>query len=357
MSIRQASQAMRLFARHFPDAVGWSMAAFAGFNLFGEIVRPGFDASLLWMPLRPYPWWASRALLGATTFLLFWSLMRPAQSAWRYVLTQTLLLFLALSAGLDGALYYRRLASKEIQSAIPFPFAWLVALTLGTQIWRIRRGAGFQPSPQRVESSMPGGAAPTSTRVSATAAGIAAVVALFLLGQFFLFGQTAHLQEADCIIVMGAGVLPDGTPSRSLRDRTRRGCQLYFAGFSRHLIFSGGPSGGGVTEPEAMMTIARQLGVPSRACIRDELGTSTYRTAISTRRIMKQRGWRTALVVSHDYHLSRTWLAFHRAGVTVYTVPAKRSRLVIHDAYSILREMAAWLYYYPRPLWEPFRTS
>jgi uncharacterized SAM-binding protein YcdF (DUF218 family) len=56
------------------------------------------------------------------------------------------------------------------------------------------------------------------------------------------------------------------------------------------------------------------------------------------------------LVVSHFYHLPRIKLAYQRAGLEVYTVPAKESYLLRQMPYNMFREIAALWVYYARPL-------
>ena len=349
MSTEESTEAARLsvfgrFFRQLPCAFGWAIAGFAIFNLFGELVRPWFDANVLWMPLLLLGTWGGRILLGLTAWFLLWSLLRPALRPWRSRVTQTLLALLTFFAVIDGIKFYQQLRQGEIQSTLPLPLAWLVALVLLLQIWRVRRAAVAPPRPA---------AAGKGAAVVTTVLGVAGVVEVFLLAQFFLFGGTGYLGKADCIIVMGAGVTPDGSASRSLLDRTLIGCRLLLDGKAEFLIFSGGPTKVGVSEPEVMAGIATENRIPRNRYILDERGSSTYATVINTRRLMRENGWKTAIVVSHDYHLSRTALAFRRAGVAVQTYPARRSRVMWTDAFNVFRESAAWVYYYFRPLWEP----
>ncbi len=198
---------------------------------------------------------------------------------------------------------------------------------------------------------------PAKARAAGILAGLVCMEALFFFGQFFLVGGTALRKKADCIIVMGAGVMPGGVPSLSMNDRTLKGCELLKDGWSDAIIFTGGPSEHGVSEPALMREIAAREGVPVGASVLDEQGRSTHDTVISARKIMARRGWSSAIVVSHDYHLSRTRLAFHRGGMQVSTWPAKRSRFTFHDVYIVMREAAAWRYYYFRPLWDSLRRE
>jgi uncharacterized SAM-binding protein YcdF (DUF218 family) len=52
------------------------------------------------------------------------------------------------------------------------------------------------------------------------------------------------------------------------------------------------------------------------------------------------------LVVSHFYHLPRIKLAYERAGLEVYTVPAAQSAIVPQTPANVAREVPAlWVYY------------
>ena len=54
---------------------------------------------------------------------------------------------------------------------------------------------------------------------------------------------------------------------------------------------------------------------------------------------------RRVLAVSHDYHLPRVRMAFDRAGVTAYTVPADETRTLVRLPYYMAREILAfWVY-------------
>ena len=48
-----------------------------------------------------------------------------------------------------------------------------------------------------------------------------------------------EVEDYDCIIVLGAGVRKDGTPSPMLRDRLDKGIELYNQGVAPKIIMSG----------------------------------------------------------------------------------------------------------------------
>lgn len=338
---------VRLVLAAFPGAIGWTVALFCLFNVLGDLLRPRFDANYTWMPLDLYGGWA-RLFMGAFGLFLLWSLVRPAAPAWRYVVTQAMLLFLCVECLRHTRNFYSALADGRAGTWLPVPFALPVLVALALQLWRVRRAFKEPARP-------PAGSWPA--RVTATAAGMLIVWEFFLLGQMFMVGTVSWPRRADCIIVMGAGVTPDGRPSLALVDRVREGVNLYRRGFAPRIVMSGGPGVlNGPTEPAVMADLALNWRVAPAAVIRDDLGLTSFDTAVSCRRIMMRNGWRRALVVSHDYHLSRTMLAFYRAGVPVSTAPAPRTRLQVIDFWMLVRESCAWTYYYFRPFWQTYDT-
>jgi uncharacterized SAM-binding protein YcdF (DUF218 family) len=88
-----------------------------------------------------------------------------------------------------------------------------------------------------------------------------------------------------------------------------------------------------------------RLGVPSDAIILDPGGHNTDASVANTARIFDDNGMRRILAVSQFYHLPRIKLAYARAGVDVWTVPA-RTILVPRTWAIVAREIPAfWLYY------------
>ena len=179
---------------------------------------------------------------------------------------------------------------------------------------------------------------------------------LFPLAQIYCFGETDYRRNADAIVVFGARVMADGTPSQALTDRTKTAIQLYKEHRAPILIFSGGPGDGQVSEPQAMRNLALEQGVPDSAIILDEQGLNTDLTVAHTIKILQDRHMKTALAVSNAYHLPRIKLAFSRAipgtGIAdVYTVPAHEDQPLSARSFFIAREIVALWDYYLRPLW------
>ena len=330
-------------ARDLGYGVGVCMACYSVVNIAGDLVRPGFDASILCMPLAPTRWWASRLTVAAATVLLCVSMVRPLRNWALYAAAQCLMLLLMVSAAAAALGTVWPLLGNEVSRALPARYTVLLAAAFASQVIRIRAGRRRERSEAR---GWPGRCG--------RAAAVCVVGAAFLGAQFFLFGAARRDVRADCAVVMGAGVLWGGEPGHALGERTQTACRLYLRGRVKHLIFSGGPVYGRYTEPISMRAYAVKLGVPRGAMVLDDEGISTYDTARNARRIMAARGWRTAVVVTHEYHISRTWLAFRRARVEAVGYPAQRRGFRWgKDLFAILRECAAWGYYFVSPLWRP----
>ena len=143
--------------------------------------------------------------------------------------------------------------------------------------------------------------------------------------------------EADCILVLGAGLQPDGRPSPMLSERIRTGVALYKAGASARLLMSGDHGTKGHDEVNAMKDAALAAGVPSEAVFMDHAGFSTYDSMYRARDIF---GAKKLVVVTQEYHLPRAlWIA-RRMGLEAVGVACDTQRYS-GQLYRDLRELLA----------------
>lgn len=94
-----------------------------------------------------------------------------------------------------------------------------------------------------------------------------------------------------------------------------------------------------------MRAILVRSGVPERAIIVDRAGNNTRLTAIHTRRLMQERGWQSAVVISQYYHVPRAKLALRQEGVPYVSGAAAEYRFACTDPLSIIREFAGFYTY------------
>jgi len=151
-------------------------------------------------------------------------------------------------------------------------------------------------------------------------------------------GLSDDIHAADVAIVLGSKVEVSGVPSTRLRARLDRAVELYKQGLFQHVIVSGGTGSEGFDEAAVMKAYLIEKGVPGDQVYVDSQGASTYLTAKNSSRMMKENNWRSALVVSQYFHISRTKLALRRFGVSpVFSAHADYFEL--RDIYSIAREV------------------
>lgn len=335
-------QAGRRFSRFGAVWIGVArgLALFIGgfslLNLIGELRHPGFDANLWWIDLRMLgPGWSHGLLALAGLLLPVWAIWMPRGRASHVAAAVTLLL---LAATMGNALAVRTLAHQgAIATACPISFSLLV---LGALAWVF---VAMQTGPRTKYPIRP-------TEVAVIGMTISACLAGFPLAQMWCFGMTDYRRPADAVVVFGARVYADGGLSLAVADRVRTACSLYREGLVRMVILSGGPGDGDVHETEGMRRMAVGLGVPDRDILLDEQGLNTEATVRNTCGILAERRLSRVLAVSHFYHLPRIKLAYQRHGREVYTVPAQETRRLRALPAYMLREIAAVLFYYVKPL-------
>ena len=125
--------------------------------------------------------------------------------------------------------------------------------------------------------------------------------------------------NADCIIVLGAGVRADGTPSPMLKDRLLQGIALYDMGASDRLLMSGDNTKKGYDEVNTMKQYAIDHGVPSEHIFMDHAGISTYDSIYRAKEIFQAE---KIIIVSQKYHLYRALYISDSLGVDAYGVSA-----------------------------------
>jgi vancomycin permeability regulator SanA len=154
-------------------------------------------------------------------------------------------------------------------------------------------------------------------------------------------GLTDDIHSADVAIVPGNTVEKDGHPSERLRARLDQTIALYRQGLFPEVIVSGGVGSEGFDEAEVMKRYLVENGVPDGRIHVDGGGATTYLTAKNAARIMREKGWQSAMVITQYFHVARMRLAVQRSGITpVFSAHARYFE--IRDVYSITREVIGY---------------
>jgi len=304
---------------------------FTAVNLLGNVVWPGFDANVWWIHFAHWlPAWVVKGSLAISSVALITFAFQNRQSRQHSRFAAVVATALAVIAFVNAVSFYWLLATGRIESGFPLP----LSLAVGGTLVFIARSAWSAPQTDH------------RPRWWMVAAGSACLFALFPLALMLFFGNTDYRRPADAVVVFGARAYKDGRLSDALRDRIRTACDLYRVGLAKRLVLSGGPGDGPITEAEAMRAYALKHGVPAGDIFIDNQGVNTEATVRNTAPLFQQWHARRVLAVSHFYHLPRVKLAYQRAGVEVWTVPARQGRLMGQMPFNMAREVAAFWDYY-----------
>lgn len=143
--------------------------------------------------------------------------------------------------------------------------------------------------------------------------------------------------NADCIIVLGAGLRPDGNPTWMLEDRIKVGDELYKNHAAPKIIMSGDHGRESYDEVNAMKKYAKSEGVPSKDIFMDHAGFETYDTMYRARDVF---GAKKVIIVTQKYHLYRAMYAAKKLGLDAYGVSATKRK---YDNKQWIRDMREWL--------------
>lgn len=125
--------------------------------------------------------------------------------------------------------------------------------------------------------------------------------------------------SADCILVLGAGVRDDGSPSHMLADRISTAVSLYNAGVSDKLLMSGDHGRKDYDEVNCMKDNAMSAGVPSEDIFMDHAGFSTYDSLYRAKAVF---GAERVIIVTQEYHLYRALYIAKSLGIEAVGVSA-----------------------------------
>lgn len=184
------------------------------------------------------------------------------------------------------------------------------------------------------------------------------------------FGRMDRTQPADVIVILGAQVLPGGEPGPNLLPRTEKAVQLYKEGWAPAIITTGGIAGDAFSAAAVAGRTAIAMGVPEQAILVASGSNNTREDVRRAVSVMRERGWKSALVVSHPLHLLRGTLLFRRAGIQAFPSPtstdvqriplhwrayyaAREAGLIILDAIYPEGEIGVWAY----RLWYWFEST
>ena len=186
--------------------------------------------------------------------------------------------------------------------------------------------------------------------------GILALFVLWLclmgmtLWQMNAYSTTQQTQPTDVIIVLGAGVNPNGSAGYALTRRARQAAQLWHNGIAPYILCTGGhaprrPN----SEAEACHEVLLNNGVPASAIFLEPHSRSTEENALNSSPILQTNNWQIATLVTDSFHIFRAGIIFDYYNInhTLSAVPAHLMRGYPTYEQAIFRELLAlnWFHF------------
>ena len=186
---------------------------------------------------------------------------------------------------------------------------------------------------------------------------VLALALLFVLAVAALIGFVYYMEthlppagDSDVIIVLGAQVKEDGTPSVALERRLTAALEAYQA--KPQLIIACGAQG--ANEPRAEGDVMRDWlmahGVAGEDVVAETASFNTRENLEYARAIMEHRGLERALVVTSDYHVPRALALCRQVGIeaTGKGSPSKPEYFIKNH----FREGLSWIKFCLESIWE-----
>lgn len=135
--------------------------------------------------------------------------------------------------------------------------------------------------------------------------------------------------------------------------REQHALKLYRQGLARYIVVSGVPTNFGVHTGEAAKKFLLSRGIPEKDIVMLRDSWNTRREALDLARLMRQKGWKNAIIVTSPFHSRRAVYTFRRYApdLTFYSSPVEEDPRGWRperwwtrrgDAWTTVREFLAW---------------
>lgn len=154
--------------------------------------------------------------------------------------------------------------------------------------------------------------------------------------------------KADCGIVLGAKLRPDGSMTTTLQNRVQAAAQAYGNGLIGHILVCGGRGEdyGGVTEAQAMASALMARGIPAARILTEDSSRDTRENLRNAKAILESHGFATVLLITSDYHIARALRIARDMGISAQGLPTPSP--VRRSSYwrARFREVLGWCLYF-----------
>lgn len=157
---------------------------------------------------------------------------------------------------------------------------------------------------------------------------------------YYLEEAVVVSKKPDVILVLGAGVRLDGSPSNMLEDRLLTALRLYELGICEKILVSGDHGTEYYDEVNVMKSYLVKRGIPSESVFMDHAGFSTYDSIYRAKAIF---GVKNPIIVTQEYHSFRSLMIANHLDMDATAVAAP---ILSSDVKA-----------YPKQTWYSFRET
>lgn len=154
-----------------------------------------------------------------------------------------------------------------------------------------------------------------------TILGILAVVHSY--GRRYILDMKSLPVDCDVVIVLGAGVRPDGNPCDLLADRIDTGVKVYLDGICKSILLTGDNSGEHYNEVAVMKNwIIKndvEKAIDEHKILIDNYGFCTYDSMYRAKYIFNVK---KVVISTNRYHLPRAIYVARKMGIDAYGIPS-----------------------------------
>ncbi|MBU3104916.1 SanA/YdcF family protein [Clostridium gasigenes] len=167
---------------------------------------------------------------------------------------------------------------------------------------------------------------------------IAAIMIVQKNGQKNITTIESLNQNADAIIVLGAGAKDDGSPSDILEDRLKTAIEVYNSGVCSKFILSGDHGRESYNEVSVMKEyIINNCDVEEKNVFLDHAGFSTYDSIYRAKDIFEVEN---AIIITNEYHLPRALYLAKKMGINANGISSDIRNYLFIESYKSREKLA-----------------
>jgi uncharacterized SAM-binding protein YcdF (DUF218 family) len=122
-------------------------------------------------------------------------------------------------------------------------------------------------------------------------------------------------ERFDAILILGTPADADGNPTAEQLERVNEAVREYERGVAPRLVFTGGPAHNRFVEAEVMAGAAAAKGIPPSVIFVETKAEDTIQNACYAERLMQAHGWKSAEVVTSNFHVTRAAMIFRHTSL------------------------------------------